>query len=125
MSTSLEGWSPAGIAAALAIVAGIVLLVAYAVQRGLVHRELEGIENDESAAPVAAPSRAIAPRAGRNLGIAGTALLVVGLALGLASAIVGWGGSPAASGAPGIGPQDCTQGWNGCPQSSVRPSTQP
>jgi hypothetical protein len=125
MSMSLEGWGPAGIAAAVAIVAGIVLLVAYAVRRGLVHRELEGIENDESAAPASTPTRAVAPRAGRSLGIAGTALLVVGLALGLVSAIVGWGGSPAASGAPGTGPQDCSQSWNGCPQSSPRPSTQP
>ena len=36
---------PTGIAAAVAIVAGIVLLVAYAMRRGLVHRELEGTLN--------------------------------------------------------------------------------
>ena len=44
MPAIFTAWSPAGIAALAAIVAGIVLLVVYAVQRGLVHRELEGME---------------------------------------------------------------------------------
>lgn len=117
MPTSLAGWSPIGILAAVAIVAGIVLLVVYAMRRGLVDRAIEG---DEAAQPIGASSASPAPvapaRAGRVLGIAGTALLVVGLFLGLATAITGWGNGPAASGLPGGQPGDCAQSWNGCVQ---------
>ena len=126
MSTSLEGWSPAGIVAAVTIVAGIVLLIAYAVRRGLVNRELEGIENEDTDAPTTAPTGpAVRSREGRSLGIIGSGLLVVGLVLGLATAIAGWGGGPTASGAPGALPSECLQGWNGCPQVTPKASTAP
>ena len=120
MPTSLAGWSPIGILAAVAIVAGIVLLVVYAMRRGLVDRAIEGDEAAQPVgtpgAPTASPAPVLPARAGRVLGIAGTALLVVGLFLGLATAITGWGNGPAASGLPGGQPGDCAQSWNGCVQ---------
>lgn len=129
MPTTLAGWSPFAIAAAVAISAGIVLLVAYAVRRGLVHRELEGIESDipeRAERAISGPAASVhGVRSGRNLGVAGTALLVIGLFLGLATAIAGWGNGPTASAAPGTGPQDCAQGWNGCPQATPLASPKP
>ena len=114
------GWSPIGIAALITIVAGIVLLVAYAVQRGLVHRELEGIEEAAVSGDQAPPaSPAPAPRA-RTLGALGAALLVLGLALGVISATGVWGAGTA-SGGPGVAPADCAQSWAGCPKATPNP----
>jgi len=114
------GWSPVGIAALISIVAGIVLLVAYAVQRGLVHRELEGIDatavTGDQAPP---PSPAPAPRS-RTLGSLGAALLVLGLALGVISAAGSWG-TGTANGGPGVAPDDCAQSWDGCPKATPNP----
>jgi hypothetical protein len=119
------GWSPIGIAAFAAIVAGIVLLVVYAVQRGLVHHDLEGIEVEPvpGAEPADTPStRGTAPaRRSRTLGTLGATLLVAGLALGLISAASGWGGGDAATGGPGPAPQDCAQSWEGCPRATPAP----
>ena len=119
------GWSPIGIGALLAIVAGIVLLVVYAVQRGLVHRELEGIETEPvpGAEPdEPPPARAAAPaRRSRTVGTLGATLLVAGLALGLVSAAAGWGSNDAATGGPGTAPQDCAQSWDGCPKATPAP----
>lgn len=117
MPLSLGGWSILGIGAAVAIVAGIVLLVTYAIQRGLVHRELDGV--DPEAAPDAAPASA-AP-ASRTLGTAGAIVLVAGLALGLLSAVTGWGGTGTTGAGPGTGPNDCAQSWSGCPQATPAP----
>jgi len=117
MPMSFGGWSILGVAAAVAIVAGIVLLVVYAMQRGLVHRDLDGTEATE-AGPEAAPVTRV-PR-GRTLGLTGAVILVVGLALGLLSTLSGWGGATAGSG-PGDGSQDCAQSWSGCPQSTPVP----
>ncbi|MEW6225407.1 MAG: hypothetical protein AB1627_12345 [Chloroflexota bacterium] len=117
MSLSFGGWSILGIGAAVAIVAGIVLLVVYASQRGLVNRELDGID------PEAGPDAVSAVRApaSRTLGAAGAVLLVVGLGLGLLSAIGGWGGSGTTGTGPGTGPDDCAQSWSGCPQATPAP----
>ncbi len=118
------GWSPIGIAALIAIVAGIALLGAYAVQRGLVHRELEGIEETTAVGgtgtetPVA---HVPAPRRSRTLGALGATLLVAGLALGAISAIGTWGNGDAAAGGPGAAPADCTQSWSGCPKATPNP----
>lgn len=121
MSMSFGGWSVLGIAAAVLIVAGIVLLIAYAVERGLVHRELDGTVATETAGslPVA---RAGASGGARTLGLVGAILLAVGLVLGLLTAITGWGGAGfGGMMGPGNGPGDCAQSWNGCPQTTVAP----
>jgi len=113
------GWSPIGIASLITLVAGVALLVIYAVQRGLVNRELEGIE----AAPdpgTQAPRRAPLPaRRSRTLGMLGALLLIVGLGLGTAAAVGAWAaGGTSGSGLP---PDDCAQSWDGCPKSTIRP----
>lgn len=113
------GWSPVGIAALIALVAGVALLVIYAVQRGLVHRELEGID----AAPdpgTQAPARAPLPaRRSRTLGMLGALLLVVGLGLGAAAAVGSWSAGDASG--TGLPPDDCAQSWDGCPRSTIQP----
>ncbi len=114
------GWSPFGIAALLAILSGIGLLVAYAVGRGLVDRELAAIE-ELAETGTRAPARPAAPgRSSRTLGALGAALLVAGLALGVVSASGGWGTSQA-SGGPGTAPGDCAQSWGGCPKTTPNP----
>jgi hypothetical protein len=114
------GWSPVGIAAIVAIVAGFVLLVVYAVDRGLVHRELEGMDAADPR-DTEAPSATVGPpRRSRTLGALGTALIVAGLALGVAGAI-GAPGSGQAAGGPGASPNDCAQAWGGCPKTTPRP----
>jgi hypothetical protein len=120
------GWSPVGIAAALLIVGGIVLLVVFAVQRGLVHRELEGIDEadgvgDTGETGTVAPA-APAPSRGRSrpLGALGAALLLRGLALGAISATGSWGTDQSTAG-PGTAPGDCAQSWQGCPQATPNP----
>lgn len=114
------GWSPFGIAALLAILAGIGLLVAYAVGRGLVDRELAGIE-EPAETGTQAPARPAAPaRSSRTLGALGATLLVVGLVLGVISAVGSWG-TDATTGGPGAAPADCAQSWNGCPQATPKP----
>jgi hypothetical protein len=114
MNMSFGGWSATGIVAAIAIVAGIVLLIAYAVRRGLVDRDLDGTIAAEGAAgstvepgvnPAANPAGS-----SRLLGAAGATFLGIGLVLGLVSAILGWGGSGGTAG--------CAQSWNGCPQAT-------
>jgi hypothetical protein len=115
------GWSPAGIVALIAIVAGIVLLVAYAVQRGLVHRELEGIEAVADPGTEAAPTGATRPRRSRTLGMVGATLLVIGLGLGAVAALGTWGTGDATTGGPGLAPADCAQSWDGCPKATPNP----
>jgi hypothetical protein len=115
------GWSPAGIIALITIVAGIVLLVAYAVQRGLVHRELEGIETTADPGTAAAPAVAAPPRRSRTLGIVGATLLVIGLGLGAVAALGTWGTGDATTGGPGLAPADCAQSWEGCPKATPNP----
>ena len=110
------GWSPIGIAALFTIIAGIVLLVVYAVQRGLVHRELEGIE-ETAVTGTETPAAPSAPlRRSRTLGSLGAALLVLGLALGVISATGGWG-AVTTNGGPGAAP-NCAQAWGGCPKAT-------
>lgn len=111
------GWGIMGIASAAAIVAGIVLLVVYALQRGLVDRELDGTDVDD-ADPDAGPG-ARAPRS-RTLGTTGAIILAVGLGLGLLSALGGWSGGTTGTG-PGSGSGDCAQSWSGCPQATPVP----
>jgi hypothetical protein len=115
------GWSPAGIVALIAIVAGIVLLVAYAVQRGLVHRELEGIETTVDPGSERTPPNASLPRRSRMLGISGAILLAVGLGLGAIAAAGTWSTGDATTGGPGPAPADCAQSWEGCPKATPNP----
>ena len=116
------GWSPVGIAALAAIALGVVLLVLYAAQRGLVHRELEGIEApvdgpaDPGATAPAARHAPAPPHRSRSVGIAGALLLVAGLLLGAAAATGTWGG--AVAGGPGLAPDECAQTWQGCPKAT-------
>jgi hypothetical protein len=114
------GWSPIGIAALVAIAGGVVLLVAYAARRGIVDRELEGIESPADGPADPGPAGPVAPpmtrRPSRGLGVAGALLLVVGLALGVAAATGTWGGDVA--GGPGLAPQECAQTWEGCPKAT-------
>ncbi len=112
------GWSPIGIAALAAIALGIVLLVVYAVRRGLVDREIGDVETPTDPllnveAPATAPAT---PARSRTLGAVGAGVLIVGLALGVVAALGTWG-APAAGG-PGVPPQDCAQTWNGCPKAT-------
>ena len=118
MNLNLAGWSPIGIGAAILIVIGIALLVAFALRRGLDHRELEGMDAEPGAIAPVAP----APRehdSTRTIGAAGAAILVLGLAMGVVAGTGGWGTQEAQG--PGTAPQDCAQGWNGCPQTTIAP----
>lgn len=113
-------WPVSGVLAAILIVVGIALLIAYAVRRGLVHGDLpDTIASDvvptEGPAPAAEP-----PHRPRTLGALGAAVLVVGLALGLLTAVTGWGGS-----GTGSTSTDCAQSWNGCPQVTAPPAASP
>ena len=121
MPAPFTGWSPAGIVALIAIVTGIVLLVAYAVQRGLVHRELEGIETAADPGTEAAPVISAPPRRSRTLGMVGAIALVVGLALGAVAALGNWTPGDATTGGPGLAPADCAQSWDGCPKATPNP----
>ncbi len=121
MPAPFAGWSPAGIVALIAIVAGIVLLVAYAVQRGLVHRELEGIETAADPGTEVAPAVSGPPRQSRTLGLVGAIVLAVGLALGTIAALGSWSNGDATTGGPGLAPADCAQSWDGCPKATPNP----
>jgi hypothetical protein len=101
--TISAGWSILGV-------------VSYALQRGLVDRELDG--TDASGDPDATPIIR-APR-GRTLGAAGAIVLAVGLGLGLLTALGNWAGATTGIG-PGGGPENCAQSWIGCPQATPLP----
>lgn len=118
MNPSFGGWTIVGIAAAVLIVAGIVLLIGYAAQRGLVHRELDGIVATDTV-PGSVP--VVRDRgSGRTLGAIGAVILVIGLGLGVLAAVGGWGDPGTATG-PGTAPVDCAQSWSGCPQATPGP----
>lgn len=122
MFTSTGGLSLLGPIAAIAIVAGIALLVAYAVRRGLVHRELDGTLNRESSPEgVLEPGPSSTPQASRLLGSVGALLLVVGLVLGVVAVVAGPGGGNSSAGTPVSSAADCAQSWNGCPQVTAAP----
>jgi hypothetical protein len=115
-------WPLTGVLAAIAIAVGIVLLVLYAVRRGLVDNDLP-----DTIATAGVPTSGPAPVAGtpqqsRVLGAAGAAILVVGLALGVVTALGGWGGG---AGGSTNGTGGCAQSWNGCPQATAPASPQP
>ncbi len=109
-------WPATGVLAAIAIAAGIILLVVYAVRRGLVDSDLpDTIATD--AVPTSGPAPvARTAQQSRAMGAAGAVILVVGLALGVVTALGGWGGG--AGGSAG-GSGGCAQSWNGCPQSTA------
>ncbi|HEX5826621.1 MAG TPA: hypothetical protein VFY23_03815 [Candidatus Limnocylindrales bacterium] len=129
MSLTLAGWSPIGIAAAILIVAGIALLVAWVLRRGVHARELDGMDPAPAVAatavagaidtgPLPAPSRR-QQDGSRTMGLVGATLLVVGLGLGVVSAASGWGSGTASTGGPGgASAEDCAQTWTGCPQAT-------
>ena len=120
MPMSFGGWNVLGIGAAVAIVAGIVLLVVYAVGRGLVHRDLDGtLPAEEGPAVDTTPLQRRPAR--RTIGLLGAVVLVIGLGLGVLSAITGWGASGTSGSGPGGANQDCAQSWSGCPQATARP----
>ncbi len=114
-------WPVSGVLAAILIVVGIVLLVVYAVRRGLVHNDLpDTIASAE--VPTSGPAPAVEPPSSpRTLGAAGAVILVIGLALGVVTAVGGWGGG----GAGGSGGADCAQSWNGCPAVTAPPAASP
>jgi hypothetical protein len=122
MALTLGGWSVLGIGSAVAIIAGIVLLVLYAVRRGLIHHELDALDSDTvlegGLLTAGRVGNGSAPAASRTLGTAGALLLAVGLALGLAAAVAGWGDSGTTGAGPGAAPLDCAQSWSGCPQAT-------
>ena len=118
MNLNLAGWSPIGIGAAVLILTGIVLLVVFALRRGLDRHELEGMDAEPGAiTPVVPASRD--HDSTRTIGAAGAAILVLGLAMGMVAGAGGWGTQEAQG--PGTAPQDCAQGWNGCPQTTIAP----
>lgn len=101
-------WPATGVLAAIAIAVGIVLLVVYAVRRGLVENDLPDTFATP-AVPTSGPARVRGTaQQSRAMGAAGALILVAGLALGLVTAIGGWGGAGGGGG--------CAQSWNGCPQ---------
>jgi hypothetical protein len=124
MTENAGGWSPAGIASAIAIVAGIVLLMVYARQRGLLGGELDGSDENATAMAAEDPTMPRPPRrstASRPVGTLGAILLVAGLALGTLTALGAWGtNGPAATGPGGQAP-DCAQTWSGCPKATPNP----
>lgn len=111
------------IIAIAAIVAGLVLLGVYVVQRGVTSRELDG--TDEAAAALAAddptavraPRQAPRSRKGRPIGALGALLLVVGIAIFALGFASGNGGSSG----PGAVPSDCVAGWDGCGVTTPKP----
>jgi hypothetical protein len=124
MNLNIGGWSATGVLALIAIIAGVVLLVVYAARRGFVHDELDGTI-ESVAVPFSGPAPVVEAAARpRVIGVAGATLLVVGLALGLASAVLGWGGGSGSSvGDRSDQPGSCAGSWNGCPQ--VTPGVPP
>jgi hypothetical protein len=109
-------WPLSGVLAAILIVIGIVLLIAYAVRRGLVQHDLpDTIER--LAVPTGGAARAVEPASQpRVLGAVGAVVLLVGLALGVVTAVSGWGDS-------GSGGGGCAQSWSGCPQQTAPNAT--
>jgi hypothetical protein len=125
--TDTSGWTPAGIASAIAIVAGIVLLVVYAMRRGLVNRELDGTDEEAAAQaaddPTAKPAPSTSRRrsGGRSLGALGAVLLVGGLLLGVMVATGTWGAGGTTPPAGASGQDECAAGWSGCPKDTPKP----
>jgi hypothetical protein len=117
------GRSAIAILATLAVVAGSILLVVYAVRRGLVHRDLDGTDATEGAEGTMPAGAGGAAAPSRTLGLAGVTLLVAGIALGAVGVVTSSGGLT--SGAPGNAPTDCAQSWNGCPQATANPQVSP
>jgi len=121
MTLGFGGWNAFGILAAVAIAAGSILLVVYALRRGLVHRDLDGTIAEEGSegtmpAAVAGPP---APGPSRTLGLAGVTLLVAGIALALVGVVTTSSGPTSSD--PGKAPTDCAQSWDGCPQATPNP----
>ena len=117
------GRSATAILAVLAIVAGSVLLVVYAVRRGLVHRDLDGTIEATGADGTMPATAGAAAAPSRTLGLAGVTLLVVGIALAAIGVLTS--SNALTSAAPGNPPSDCAQAWNGCPQATANPQPSP
>jgi hypothetical protein len=113
--TDTSGWSPAGVLSLIAIIAGIVLLVVYAVRRGMFARELDGTDEEAAAQAVQPPRRS---GAGRPLGILGAILLGIGLALGIMVATGTWGGGGTVPPSGTSEQQECAANWEGCPKAT-------
>ena len=122
MPAPFAGWSPAGIVALIAIVAGIVLLVAYAraarpgPPRARGDRDGRRAGNRRSRPP-SPPRHAARARSAWPV----RSLLVVGLALGAVAALGSWATGDATTGGPGLAPADCAQSWDGCPKATPNP----
>lgn len=123
MALDIGGWNGIGILAALAILAGGILLAVYAVRRGLVQRDLDGTIETEGAEGTLPASAGAAAAPSRRLGLAGVTLLAAGIVLGAVGVLTSPAGPTAA--APGNPPTDCAQAWAGCPQATVNPQGSP
>jgi len=123
MTLGFGGWNAFGILAAVAIAAGSILLVSYALRRGLVHRDLDGTIAEEGSEGTMPAAVAAAPAPSRTLGLAGVTLLVAGIALALVGAVTA-SSDPTTTG-PGKAPADCAQSWDGCPQATANPQATP
>ena len=119
MTLGFGSWNAFGILAAVAIATGSILLVSYALRRGLVHRDLDGTIAEEGSEGTMPAAVAGAPAPSRTLGLAGVTLLVAGIALALIGAATTSSGST--SSGPGKAPTDCAQAWGGCPQATANP----
>lgn len=120
MTLDVGDLSITGIAAALAIIAGSILLVVYAVRRGLLNRDLDGTIESEGPDGTMPAAAATAAEPSRTLGVAGVIVLLAGVGLGLVTVVTGPGGGTSAT-APLTDPNDCAQTWSGCPQTTPRP----
>jgi hypothetical protein len=119
MTLNFGDWSALGLLAAIAIVIGSILLVAYAVRRGLFNRDLDGTIEAEGPDGTM-PADADAPAPSRTLGVAGVIVLLAGVGLGILGVVTGPGGGTSAT-VPLTDPNDCAQTWSGCPQVTPRP----
>lgn len=120
MPLDFGGWSAIGLIAALAIGVGSVLLVVYAVRRGLVNRDLDGTLAEEGPAGTMPADAGAMAAPSRTLGVAGVIVLLAGVGLGILGLVTGPGGSSSAT-APLTDPNDCARTWAGCPQTTPRP----
>jgi hypothetical protein len=113
-------WPLSGVLAAILIVVGVAMLVLYAVRRGFMHGDLpDTIATDEVPTSGPAPAREAAGKP-RTLGALGAFMLVIGLVLGLFTAMSGWSGT-----GTGASSTDCAQSWNGCPQVTAPTTAKP
>ena len=114
MTDTIGGLSAMGLAAAIFVTLGLVLLAVYAFRAGLAHRDIPQVAGTAPAVPVARP---------RSLGLVGALLLAAGLGLAVVAAVVGDGAAAVpGDGRPGaVRAGDCAQSWAGCESANPAP----